>query len=722
MDEIKKVQMAWTDFYQEFADKLREYHNNREALIEKLQNVYQKINIKFPKMESDRTVVDIDPFTVFGLFNKGITTENRVKIMKGIADEFGIQAAIPSSFDGVPVLMNLTATFFRFKEDRDENDIENLWQVFLAALDHADDPSGTYRGRLAEAYDIAVAQKGVKWNLTVGMYWVRPFSYLNLDSRNRWFITLPGRMEANFRAAFENMDHLPTGYEYLDFSDDARKILTKGNYPYHNFPELSCWAWETSEKVNNENKENPPKSQRGNVGAAVADQGVDTVHYWIYSPGDNACMWDEFYAAGMMGIGWSVLGDLKQYPSKDAMKQAMKDRIDPQYSYTNAAHATWQFANEMKPGDIVFAKQGKRLIVGKGVVTSDYQFDADRDDDYKQIRGVNWVAKGSWNHPGQAVTKTLTDITPYTDYVQKLLDLFTEQTEVEQEEVEVLRPVYTEEDFLSEVFMDRETYDTLTELLMYKKNIILQGAPGVGKTYAAKRLAYSIMGEKDPDRVMMIQFHQSYSYEDFIMGFRPDGTGFKLNYGPFYNFCKRAEVDSDNPYFFIIDEINRGNLSKIFGELFMLIEKDKRGIPLQLLYADEKFTVPANVYIIGMMNTADRSLALLDYALRRRFAFFDLTPAFGTESFQEYQQSKNNEKYDKLIHAVMALNQKITNDETLGSGFCIGHSYFCTDDPITDRWLNNVVKYEILPLLKEYWFDDPATVRDEEQRLREAIK
>ncbi len=156
----------------------------------------------------------------------------------------------------------------------------------------------------------------------------------------------------------------------------------------------------------------------------------------------------------------------------------------------------------------------------------------------------------------------------------------------------------------------------------------------MGKTYAAKRLAYSMMGVKDIERVMMVQFHQSYSYEDFIMGFRPSSTGFELRKGVFYNFCKKAEIDSDNEYFFIIDEINRGNLSKIFGELFMLIENDKRGNALQLLYSDEKFAVPKNVYIIGMMNTADRSLAMLDYALRRRFAFFDIKPGFKTPGFQ----------------------------------------------------------------------------------------
>ncbi|GHV36835.1 hypothetical protein FACS1894187_12170 [Synergistales bacterium] len=164
--------------------------------------------------------------------------------------------------------------------------------------------------------------------------------------------------------------------------------------------------------------------------------------------------------------------------------------------------------------------------------------------------------------------------------------------------------------------------------------MILQGAPGVGKTFAAKRLAFSIIGKEDDRRVKIVQFHQSYSYEDFVMGYRPDGRGFCLAEGPFYQFCKIAEKDDDDrPYFFIIDEINRGNLSKIFGELLMLIENDKRGEKnaLRLLYKDEDFFVPENVHIIGMMNTADRSLAMIDYALRRRFVFFDMEPAFDSD-------------------------------------------------------------------------------------------
>lgn len=456
-------------------------------------------------------------------------------------------------------------------------------------------------------------------------------------------------------------------------------------------------------------------------GAAVADEDIETKRYWLYSPGNGASIWDECYQKGIMAIGWDYIGDLAAYNSKDEMKQAMKEESDPSLPYTMAAHATWQFAHDMKPGDIVFAKKGMYHIIGRGVVESGYEYDPSRKE-YKNIRRVKWTHKGEWPHPGQAAMKTLTDITPYTDYVAQLNALFESDTIDDVEERVIEYPAYDAEDFLAEVFMDEGSYETLVGLVRNKKNVILQGAPGVGKTFAAKRLAYSMMGVKDPNRVMMVQFHQSYSYEDFIMGFRPSEAGFELKRGAFYNFCKQAEIDSDNEYFFIIDEINRGNLSKIFGELFMLIETDKRGVELQLLYSDEKFSVPDNVYIIGMMNTADRSLAMLDYALRRRFAFFEMKPGFDTDGFRAYRMGLASEKFDRLINSIENLNSAIAVDDSLGEGFCIGHSYFCNLKKVTDQALSGIVEYELIPLLKEYWFDEPTKVKDWANILRSAIK
>lgn len=282
---------------------------------------------------------------------------------------------------------------------------------------------------------------------------------------------------------------------------------------------------------------------------------------------------------------------------------------------------------------------------------------------------------------------------------------------------------YTRENFLAEVFLSEDRYDNLRALLLDKQNIILQGSPGVGKTFSAKRLAYSILEEKDDSKVQLVQFHQNYTYEDFVMGYKPnEDGGFYLRPGVFYNFCKRAQQHPDGKYFFIIDEINRGNLSKILGELMMLIEKDYRGETLVLPYNQEEFSVPKNLYIIGMMNTADRSLAMMDYALRRRFSFFDMKPGFSTDGFKAYQRSLANEDFAKLVSAIIDLNKVIESDDSLGSGFCIGHSYLCNKTDVDRDWLKRVVKFDIAPMLREYWFDNDTKFNNEVQKLTSIVK
>ena len=215
-----------------------------------------------------------------------------------------------------------------------------------------------------------------------------------------------------------------------------------------------------------------------------------------------------------------------------------------------------------------------------------------------------------------------------------------------------------------------------------------------------------MMGEKDDNRIEFVQFHQNYSYEDFMMGYKPVEDGFELKYGIFYRFCQKAANQPDKDFFFIIDEINRGNMSKIFGELLMLIERDYRGTKATLAYNGLPFAVPKNLYIIGMMNTADRSLAMIDYALRRRFSFFEVEPGFDSDGFIKYQNELNNETLNELVSKVKELNREIALDKSLGKGFCIGHSYFCGKKVCTDEWLHAIVDYDILPMLSEYWFDD----------------
>lgn len=288
-----------------------------------------------------------------------------------------------------------------------------------------------------------------------------------------------------------------------------------------------------------------------------------------------------------------------------------------------------------------------------------------------------------------------------------------ENDEIEEVEQENNNEKYDKNDFLNEVFIEEEKYNSIVSVLEKKKNIILEGAPGVGKTFMAKRLAYSIIGRKDKNQVQLIQFHQSYSYEDFIEGFRPTENGFKLEKGLFYKICKKAESNPKEKYYLIIDEINRGNLSKIFGELLMLIESDKRGDELTLAYSELPFSVPSNLFIIGLMNTADRSLALIDYALRRRFSFIRIEPAFDSPKFIKTFNDKFDQDFNKIIEIIKKINEAIEDDKSLGSGFKIGHSYFCPD--IKDRKGNkrdieDIITYEIIPLLEEYWYDNPDSI------------
>ncbi len=819
---------AWADYYVEFADKLLLFKNDRARLLEIIKREYDKLNMKYPFIENDEFIEDICPFTVFGLFNKGIKDENRIAIMRAIGTSLEVKADVPHTFDGIPVLNNLKAWFFGYESDRKTNDISNLWGLFEAAITYADDPSEASKSKFIRCFDLVRQQHGIKWNITMGLYWIRPNAYLNLDETNRNYLLDDKKSPLAIPLkAISSMKKLPQAYDYLELVEVCNKYFNNEDALFNSFQEISARAWKTKASESEEKKvstahflkwfapiiealrklggEGTPeavrkqiitdmnlseeiitetrgqskvkkldnevafarnylayeglidKSERGlwkltergktesmdeeiasdifykwmeihkerrerNEESATGDISQNEVRYWIYAPGESSRKWNEFYSQGIMGIGWDELGDLKQYPSKDAMKAKMKELYGGEVSYTNSAHATWQFVNEMHPGDIVFAKKGMYKIIGRGIVQSDYFFDASRDE-YQHLHKIKWTHNGDWEHPGQAVLKTLTDITSYTDYVQKLETLFLDaEKEVDEPEtIERKYSDYSDADFLVEVYMEPERYEALVNLLKTKKNIILQGAPGVGKTFVAKRLAYSVIGRRDTSRVMMVQFHQSYSYEDFIMGYRPVKDGFELSAGPFYEFCKKAQVDDENDYFFIIDEINRGNLSKIFGELLMLIENDKRGEKLRLLYSNEQFSVPKNVHIIGMMNTADRSLAMIDYALRRRFAFFDLEPAFDSVGFRALMVESANSKLEALVEEIKALNEYISKDEILGEGFRIGHSYFCAIEEVTDDWLISVVKHEIIPLLNEYWFDERTKLEQWTNRLYGAL-
>ena len=601
--------------------------------------------------------------------------------------------------------------------------------------------------------------------------------------------------------------------------------------------------------------------------------------YWTLSAGTGGEHWQEFHEKGIAAIGWDGTPDLRQFKSKEEIRQKLLELWPGDSSRRNDAHACWQFVHDVEKGDIIFAKQGFVKLLGYGVVEGDYEFDATRMH-YKHVRKVKWLAKGEWEMPEKSkmALKTLTDITPYQGFVKLITSKFGMKMEAEPEsgdvtppsppstgvaywwlnanpkiwnfedtpvgekqtytsrnekgnkrqkyryfqeakagdlvigyvtspqkevvavcritrglyqaengeeiefekieqlakpipyetlqanpdlanseplinnqgslfklteqEYEIIRSLidetnitvpikletYDKSKAMKGLFLAESLFDEILAALKEKKNVVLQGAPGVGKTYIARRLAYALIGSNDPQRIEVIQFHQSYSYEDFIQGFRPTPKGhFDLKYGIFHQFCRRAQRDEGQPYVFIIDEINRGNLSKIFGELMMLIESDKRGeehaIPLTYSQdADEKFYIPENLHLIGMMNTADRSLAMVDYALRRRFRFITLRPEFSSEAFRAFliESGAEKELVNKIIARMNALNEVIAADtKNLGPGYQIGHSYFCPRNGIKpdDDWYRRVIESEIVPLIQEYWFDNEQKVKEQRSVL-----
>jgi len=448
--------------------------------------------------------------------------------------------------------------------------------------------------------------------------------------------------------------------------------------------------------------------------------------YWLLAPGSGARKWNEFYDEGIMAIGWKELSDLRDFNSREEIRQKLIEIHDGRSGFQNDSLCCHEFANIIKVGDIVIAKKGRKSYLGYGVVASDYFYD-DSKEDYQHVRKVNWKKRGEWKETEfPLVIKTLTDITKYPEYVERIKELIGIEVDMNaivdqhpEEEDQIMEP-YTIADATKDLFMTEENFKEYLDLLGSKKNIVLQGPPGAGKTFVAQRLAYALVGVQDDTKVEMIQFHQSYAYEDFIQGYRPNPDsegGFTLTNGIFFDMCKKAENNPQSKYVLTIDEINRGNLSKIFGELLMLIEADKRGkeYKLSLTYsAGEKFWVPDNLYLIGTMNTADRSIAMVDYALRRRFSFFTLMPKFNRRFDDTLKSAGFIKKLRKvIIDRITALNEEIKSDKNnLGDGYQIGHSYFCPDGdkPYDNNWYNKKIKYEIEPLLKEYWFDEQERV------------
>lgn len=310
-------QFDWVDFYKELAAILLRYKSNRRELIEKVKRIYEITGINFPTLEKNSQIVDIDPFTFFGLFNKKLTDAKRLAILKAVAELCDVKTSVPTAFNSIPVLNPQNATFYCFLPDRGDDDIPNLWELFDAALAYAKNPTPETIAQVSKYFDLCINKKGNgNSKITMGLYWIAPNAFLNLDKRNTWYIYESGKLPKELVQSLPEIEAKIPSAKYFDIVEKLRAYLQSDESELKDFKELSFEAWKYSEQVNKEQA----KAKKDETQRDIANEGVETIHYWLYSPGDGASCWDEFYDAGIMGIGWDEIGDLSAFNGKSEMK------------------------------------------------------------------------------------------------------------------------------------------------------------------------------------------------------------------------------------------------------------------------------------------------------------------------------------------------------------------------------------------------------------------
>ena len=675
---------TWIETYNKIAHKLLEYKNNRQALVDimyeiledlNLFNEKDEINCNLDKYQNKRCKYDdIDPFTFMNRLAL-YSNENRKKFIKLFADKTKINLEIPKDFDGVPTVNAQKSAMVQFKDDRDENDIDEFWTFFEIALEFPKNPN--LKEEFIKYYDILLNKPNCGYNISSCLFRMDAKNYFSLDSTNRSY--LADKLNLVIK-------EYPSGEKYLEILEKINEYL-KNSGDYNSYAELSYEAWKVSRKNKTENRK----------------ELLDTMHnkddrekryFWLNA---NPKIWS---------FSEIKPGETIEYNSHNENNN--KRRIFQRFEEAEVGDEVIAYETTPSKAIVGICKVDKPLknntITFKKVEQLSHPILFKDIKDLPELQNMEYFK----NNQGSLFKVT-------NEEYNILMDIIREENPVTKKTYKK----YSSDEFLNDVYMSKEQYEEIKSLIKEKQNIILEGSPGVGKTYMAKKLVYSLIGEKNDDQIEMIEFHQNYSYEDFIEGYRPNEDGkLEIEKGIFFQFCLTAENNPDKDFYLIIDEINRGNLSKIFGELLMLIEKDKRETSVTLAYSKVKFKVPKNLYLIGLMNTADRSIAIIDYALRRRFSFVDIMPAYENEKFKDYIASLNNEKLNRIIKTIKDLNKEISNDVSLGEEFMIGHSYFCN---LTKENLDNkidlIVKYEIKPLLKEYWFDNKEKLDEWKKKL-----
>ena len=692
---MNEATFIWSEIYEEFATKLLEYKNNRKNLISKLQNVYEEIDMKLPKMESNGEILDIDPFTIFGLFNKGITDDNRKRILGEIARQFNLKNEVPSSFDGIPLVNNLRSTFFNFAEERGENDINNLWEVFESAIRYADNPTQGNKLKIESTYNNVIKQKGIQWNITMGLYWIRPNTYINLDSKNREFIIKQKILPQQFIKEVNQFKNVPNGEQYIQLCDLLLEKIKDGQYGYRDFKELSFIAYERNMSVDTVTQHNTQNT----------DIAKNTILYG--PPGTGKTYNTVMYAVAI--IENKKLEEIKKENYTEVIDRYNKYKEDGLIEFTtfHQSYGYEEFIEGIKP--VIHSDEEDETDIQYEVVPGLFKKFCDiagkpilRKE--KCDIGINespTIWKISLEGSGENSTRTECMKNEhirigYDEYGREITNLFKGAAGrhilnyfINDMSIgDIVMSCYdcNTVDAIGVVTGEYEWHDEYPEYKRLRKvNWIVKGIKeNIIKINNGSRLSNPTVYKLRMDLSDVMEIIEKYSKNTI-----------------------EVEEKKKN-HVFIIDEINRGNISKIFGELITLIEPTKRigqteGQKVRLPYSQKLFGVPNNVYLIGTMNTADRSIATIDTALRRRFNFKEMLPDAEVLDGIYVEDVSIKDIFIKMNKRITVLFDR---EHTLG------HAYFLPlKDAPTIETLADIFENSIIPLLQEYFYEDYEKIR-----------
>lgn len=692
---MNEATFIWSEIYEEFATKLLEYKNDRKNLISKLQNVYEEIDMKLSKMESNGEILDIDPFTIFGLFNKGITDDNRKRILGEIAKQFNLKNKVPFSFEGIPLVNNLRSTFFNFAEERGENDINNLWEVFESAIRYADNPTQGNKLKIESTYNNVIKQKGIQWNITMGLYWIRPNTYINLDSKNREFIIKQKILPEQFIKEVNQFKNVPNGEQYIQLCDLLLEKIKDGQYGYRDFKELSFIAYERNMSVDTVTQHNTQNT----------DIAKNTILYG--PPGTGKTYNTVMYAVAI--IENKKLEEIKKENYTEVIDRYNKYKEDGLIEFTtfHQSYGYEEFIEGIKP--VIHSDEEDETDIQYEVVPGLFKKFCDiagkpilRKE--KCDIGINespTIWKISLGGSGENSTRTECMKNEhirigYDEYGRKITNLFKGAAGrhilnyfINDMSIgDIVMSCYdcNTVDAIGVVTGEYEWHDEYPEYKRLRKvNWIVKGIKeNIIKINNGSRLSNPTVYKLRMDLSDVMEIIEKYSKNTI-----------------------EVEEKKKN-HVFIIDEINRGNISKIFGELITLIEPTKRigqteGQKVRLPYSQKLFGVPNNVYLIGTMNTADRSIATIDTALRRRFNFKEMLP-------DEEVLDGIYVEYVSIKDIFIKMNKRIT--VLFDREHTLGHAYFLPlKDAPTIETLANIFENSIIPLLQEYFYEDYEKIR-----------